>query len=95
MDDIWIISWFNHTAFDANPIWKSPKQSVLLALALSPTLLGCGPCPLNVYTLASLPLQQLPLSTQHHRPADRSKGQGFNRIASLLHRGLHRGDLIN
>ena len=19
MDDIWIISWFNHTAFDANP----------------------------------------------------------------------------
>ena len=24
MDDIWIISWFNHTAFDANPIWKSP-----------------------------------------------------------------------
>ena len=23
MDDIWIISWFNHTAFDANPIWKS------------------------------------------------------------------------
>ena len=25
MDDIWIISWFNHTAFDANPIWKSPS----------------------------------------------------------------------
>ena len=25
MDDIWIISWFNHTAFDANPIWKSPN----------------------------------------------------------------------
>ena len=24
MDDIWIISWFNHTAFDANPIWQSP-----------------------------------------------------------------------
>ena len=24
MDDIWIISWFNHTAFDANPMWKSP-----------------------------------------------------------------------
>ena len=24
MDDIWIISWFSHTAFDANPIWKSP-----------------------------------------------------------------------
>ena len=24
MDDIWMISWFNHTAFDANPIWKSP-----------------------------------------------------------------------
>ena len=24
MDDIWIISWFNHIAFDANPIWKSP-----------------------------------------------------------------------
>ena len=23
MDDIWIIRWFNHTAFDANPIWKS------------------------------------------------------------------------
>ena len=37
MDDIWIISWFNHTAFDANPIWKSlkwapywPKRSRLL-----------------------------------------------------------------
>ena len=28
MDDIWIISWFNHTAFDANPIWKSPKSPV-------------------------------------------------------------------
>ena len=27
MDDIWIISWFNHTAFDANPIWKSPIKS--------------------------------------------------------------------
>ena len=27
MDDIWIISWFNHTAFDANPIWKSPIES--------------------------------------------------------------------
>ena len=25
MDDVWIISWFNHTAFDANPIWKSPR----------------------------------------------------------------------
>ena len=25
MDDIWIISWFNHTACDANPIWKSPN----------------------------------------------------------------------
>ena len=25
MDDIWIISWFNHTAFDANPIWKPPS----------------------------------------------------------------------
>ena len=24
MDDIWIMSWFNHTAFDANPMWKSP-----------------------------------------------------------------------
>ena len=24
MDDIWLISWFNHTAFGANPIWKSP-----------------------------------------------------------------------
>ena len=24
MDDIWIISWFYRTAFDANPIWKSP-----------------------------------------------------------------------
>ena len=32
MDDIWIISWFNHTAFDANPIWKSP----ILALARPP-----------------------------------------------------------
>ena len=29
MDDIWIISWFNHTAFDANPIWKSPKYTSL------------------------------------------------------------------
>ena len=27
MDDIWIISWFNHTAFDANPIWKSPTEA--------------------------------------------------------------------
>ena len=26
MDDIWIISWFNHTAFDANPILKSPRN---------------------------------------------------------------------
>ena len=26
MDDIWIITWFNHTAFDANPIWKSPRN---------------------------------------------------------------------
>ena len=26
MDDIWIISWFNHIAFDANPIWKSPMS---------------------------------------------------------------------
>ena len=25
MDDIWIIGWFNHTAFDANPIWKPPS----------------------------------------------------------------------
>ena len=24
MDDIWIINFFNHTAFDANPIWKPP-----------------------------------------------------------------------
>ncbi len=34
MHDIWIISFFNHTAFDANPIWKplkmaSPQNSVL------------------------------------------------------------------
>ena len=28
MDDIWIISWFSHTAFDANPIWKSPSISI-------------------------------------------------------------------
>ena len=28
MDDIWIISWFNHTAFDANPIWKSPDKLI-------------------------------------------------------------------
>ena len=27
MDDIWIISCFNHTAFDANPIWKSPIEN--------------------------------------------------------------------
>ena len=27
MDDIWIISWFNHTACDANPIWKSPIKA--------------------------------------------------------------------
>ena len=25
MDDIWIISWFHHTACNANPIWKPPK----------------------------------------------------------------------
>ncbi len=31
MDDIWIISWFNHTAFDANPIWKSPNSYFLKA----------------------------------------------------------------
>ena len=30
MDDIWIISWFNHTAFDANPIWKSPKRVIYI-----------------------------------------------------------------
>ena len=30
MDDIWIISWFNHTAFDANPIWKSPTKTKCL-----------------------------------------------------------------
>ena len=24
MDDIWIISFVNHTACDANPIWKPP-----------------------------------------------------------------------
>ena len=29
MDDIWIISWFNHTAFDANPIWKSPMMALV------------------------------------------------------------------
>ena len=29
MDDIWIISWFNHTAFDANPIWQSPNTEHL------------------------------------------------------------------
>ena len=34
MDDIWIISWFNHTAFDANPIWKSPKFAVCSHKAL-------------------------------------------------------------
>ena len=33
MDDIWIISWFNHTAFDANPIWKSP---ILLSRCRAP-----------------------------------------------------------
>ena len=28
MDDRWIISWFNHIAFDdANPIWKSPGKA--------------------------------------------------------------------
>ena len=27
MDDIWIISWLNHTACDANPIWKSPNDA--------------------------------------------------------------------
>ena len=26
MDDIWIIDWLNHTAFDANPMWKSLKK---------------------------------------------------------------------
>ena len=29
MVDIWIISWFNHTAFDANPIWKPPTSVTL------------------------------------------------------------------
>ena len=29
MDDIWITSWFNHTAFDVNPIWKSLKLAFL------------------------------------------------------------------
>ena len=29
MDDIWIISWFNHTAFDANHNWKSPTYGIL------------------------------------------------------------------
>ena len=24
MDDIWIINFITHTAFDANPIWKPP-----------------------------------------------------------------------
>ena len=24
---MWIISWFNHTACDASPIWKSPKEA--------------------------------------------------------------------
>ena len=36
MDDIWIISWFNHTAFDANPIWKSPILSLCGALPMGP-----------------------------------------------------------
>ena len=35
MDDIWIISWFNHTAFDANPIWKSPKDGDEIRLLFS------------------------------------------------------------
>ena len=26
IDDKWIKSWANHTAFDANPIWKPPKN---------------------------------------------------------------------
>ena len=28
INDIWIISWFNHIAFDANPIWKSPIRAI-------------------------------------------------------------------
>ena len=35
MDDIWMIyglSWFNHTAFDANSIWKSPRSTGLKIL---------------------------------------------------------------
>ena len=39
MDDIWIISWFNHIAFDANRIWRSPiarpENRLLLALDMS------------------------------------------------------------
>ena len=38
MDDKWIISWFNHTAFDANPMWKSPIWA-----ALQPLLIVDGP----------------------------------------------------
>ena len=36
MDDIWIMSWFNYTAFDANPIWKS--------LNLIPKRVATVPC---------------------------------------------------
>ena len=38
MDDIWIISWFDHTAFDANPIWKSPVRVLVRSLSLSLSL---------------------------------------------------------
>ena len=34
MDDIWIKSWFNHTAFDANPMWKSPTEASELQIEL-------------------------------------------------------------
>ena len=38
MDDIWIISWFNHTACDANPIWKPPTFACSVATCLGPEL---------------------------------------------------------
>ena len=39
MDDIWIISWFNHIAFDANSIWKSPKVFKNVDPALQPMVI--------------------------------------------------------
>ena len=44
MDDIWIISWFNHTAFDANAIWKSLIKIIFNAEVTSCCDGSCSCC---------------------------------------------------